>query len=523
MIDAPPQLTPRPRLRLSRADPSIPTNALPANRRAWLPLLPVLVLVALLRGYPILAGAYPTGADYGHHLLYAQQLLELGHLPDTIPFFQTGITQWSTLPGGSLQYALLSAISGAPPFDLAPATLFFSLIEVTGVYLLAWRVFARLDAALVAALVNALLPAGVDLVAWSGYINVIALALIPHVLIAFLAYWDTPNARTGALAAIVTIGMMAIHHLSALWMILTLVLFGAVFTVIQPIRTLRKLIPLGIVGVVVGLPVIIRIIDLSLIANAGSVLVDSRRFDLTRVSLVEWALTASVIAPLLLIGGLTALARMKRVPLAAKVLILAFTAVSLVFAFGWLFDLKFYYVRALFFLPLPISLGAAALIMLWRRTWMRTAVALILCVSLGFSSMLHAETSARFYTALTPKVLEAVEWLRGYSQPDEVVVVSTFLGFHMTRLLERPTLVALTPDLVGNPQEMELATDAVSIMMGLGDMDAALERRNVAYIMVKTTPPDVPDPERTMLVMSAHPQIRLLFRNSEMMIYGVER
>ena len=82
--------------------------------------------------------------------------------------------------------------------------------------------------------------------------------------------------------------------------------------------------------------------------------------------------------------------------------------------------------------------------------------------------------------------------------------------------------MALTPDLMGNPDDIAVAEDAMRVLMGLDDMDEALERRGVKFIVVRANQRDVPDAYRSRAVLAAHPHLVLLFRNAEVMIYGVE-
>src|SRR5689334_9998844 len=127
----------------------------------WRPLLFILCAAFLVRGllvFDLFGYFYPSGADYGQHIFYAEQYLQAGHLPQTIPNFQLGKTQWATLPGGSLTFVLFSAFSGTPPFQTVPAILVYGLIEVAGVYFLSWRIFRNLPSTILTALVIALLP-----------------------------------------------------------------------------------------------------------------------------------------------------------------------------------------------------------------------------------------------------------------------------------------------------------------------------------------------------------------------------
>jgi len=482
-------------------------------------VLALMLLSVLLRALPFFVGTYPTGADYGHHILFAEQFISSGRLPSLIPYFQLGTTEWSVLPGANVLYALIAFASGATALNALPLTLIFAAVETAGVYLLAGRIFRSPQSALIAALIVAALPAGADMMSWAGYPNFIALALMPYVLLAMLNYWHRPTVRSLILSALSTVGMMSIHHLSTLWIVATLFLFAVVHLVIQPALSLKKLLPLGALGIVLGLPVAIAILNLTRVTSAGDVLLAADRFEYSRIMLSDWSFTVTTASSLFLTGGLLALLFNRQLHISDRVLIAAYAVVCAAFAFGWLVGLRFFYTRALFFLPLVAALGAAAMISAWRGVWLRGLIAASVVIMIGMGSITRVQFSVEYYQTLTPRVLDGAAWLRENSQPDDVVVVGTWWGFHMTRLLERPTLVALTPDLVGNPQELPIAADAVSVLMGLENIDAVMAAHDVRFVIVKARSPDIPDPERARQVMNAHPQMRLVYRNLDILIY----
>lgn len=495
---------------------------LPPWPQAWLTVLALGLVALLLRGFSVFGYPYPSGSDYGQTVLQAELFLEQGRLPAAVPYFQLGQTDWAPMPGSALLYGGLAALAGRPVIDLLPLMLIFALVEVGGVYMLAWRAFRRLDAAAIAAGVVAVLPAAPEMMAWSGYPNLMALALIPVTLAGWLACWQRPTRQRLLLTVLLVCGTVSLHHVSALWLVLSLGLFALVQMVRQPVRSLARLAPLLMGGLVVGFPIAWHIANVYVASGIVDVLyAPGDRFAAARVTWEGWSRLLEPLSLVLLLGGFVSFLRMRRVASEARILLAAYTAVSLVFAFGWIVGIQFYYTRALHYLSLPIALGAAALVIHWRREAVRVAVVVVLLAFLGISTLFRAEEVADYYQVLSPATLEAVDWLSSHSEPDDVVVVSTFLGFHMPRLLQRPLMVAMTPELIGNPQEMPVAQDALAVMMGLYNMDEVLDRRQVRFVMLRSRFPDIPSPFRSRMVMEASPRLSLAFSNEDILIYEV--
>ncbi len=483
-------------------------------------VIPCVLLALLLRGVSIYQFAYPTGPDYGLHLLFAEQVLQTGALPDYAENYQLGLATWPLLPGGPLIFGIAAAVSGESVFSVIHVVLFFAVVEVIGTSALAYQVFRRTDAAAAAGAITAALPLLVDMMTWAGYPNLIAVSLFPICFAVWLRYWQTPNARWLLVLTLLLCGTASIHHLSTLWLVLTLGAFSVAHLLTAPRATLRRLIPLGIACAIVGLPIALDAIALTTQQDAAAVLTGSDRFDSTRVT---WEIFARVITPmgLLLIAGVPLYLRSRQIDRASRLLIGALLLITLLFCFGWLFGLRFYYTRALYFLTLPIAFGGASLIIAWKQRALRWLTALVLIPAIAISGYVRAQTASAYFEIVTPDLIEAVTWLDEYSAPDDVIVTGTFFGFQLTHLIDRPHLAALTPDLISNAEILPLAADATAIMMGLDGMDSALLTHNVRFVVVRTRLPDIPDPDRSRRVMEAHPRLRLVFRNADALIYEV--
>ncbi|MCK6578325.1 MAG: hypothetical protein L6Q98_09505 [Anaerolineae bacterium] len=490
-------------------------------RSRWRVLLPGLLLALLLRGVTVYLYTQPTGPDYGLHLLFARQVLETGTIPAFAENYQLGGATWPLLPGGPLIFGVMSAVSGAPVFDIVHIVTFFALIECLGMFFLARQVFRRDDAALVAALLSAVLPLFVDMMTWAGYPNFIAITLLPACFALWLMTWEKPTVPRLILLALALCGAAYIHHVSTLWLALSLLLFALVSVALRPRESLRRLIPLGLLCAVIGLPVALGAFRLITQQDAAAVLSDAERFDMTRVTWESWARIITPMGLMVLVGGAAAFLTDRRASFPAHLLYASYLAVSLLFMFGWLIGLKFNYTRAIYFLSMPIALGGAALILRMRPYLVRIAALAALVFAIGMSAAVRGYEASKYFEIVTPDLIEAVNWLESFSDPDDVVVMGTLLGFQMPRLLDRPQLAALTPDLISNVEVLPTAADATAVMMGLDEMDAVLDRREVRFVVVRARTPDIPDPGRSRQVMNAHPRMRLVFRNADVFIYEV--
>lgn len=485
-------------------------------------LLPVLLLAFLMRGIPVYTYAYPTGPDYGLHLFYSELFLRAGSIPATVPYWQLGGITWPLLPGGPLIYAVLSGLSGTSVFDLARITPVFGPIEVLGVFFLALRLFKRSNVALFAALVSAVLPLHIDMMSWAGYMNLIGLALMPYALLLWLDYWHQPTWQRTIMTAIVIVGLAYVHHVTTMWLGLTLVIFTAVQIVLQPKAALRKILPIGIVGLAIGLPVLVSVVQLFTQQSLGSVLTQTQRFDTTQVTWEAWGRIMTPVSLVLLIGGMVALIRLRQIQPVDRLLILSYAFVSLLFTFGWVVGLKFQYTRAIYFFSLPMAIGAAALLYLWSQNVARAIAAAALVGSLAVSGVVNGIKVSTYFELVTPDLIEAVNWLKDFSQPDDVVLTGTLYGFQMPRLLDRPLLIAMPPDVISNGDGLAAAADGMAVMKGLYNMDEVLARYQVRFVVVRNFAPELPDPMRSHAVMDADPDMRLVFQNRDVSIYAVE-
>ena len=505
------------------------TETTTATNRIWsihpqyvFALLIMMILAMIVHGIPVLGRDYPTGPDYGQ-MRFAIDILENGTLPANNTYFQMGQTEWGQLPGAPLLFALNASFSGIPVFEGINFILIFTTINAFGMSMLMQRIFKRMDVAIFAGMLTAIHPLYVDMMSWAAYPNIIALALFPFVLIIWFDYWKEPSIPNMIIAVFAICGTVYIHHLSTLWLGLSLVAFVIVELFVAPLSTLRKAIPIAIFGLLAGFPILLQLLDLFISTDATGILFASNRFDNSRVTWEWWSNILTPLALPFLIIGLTAFFKNPDVSGSIKRYILVYTLLTAGFIYGWLFGLQFAYIRAIFFLGIPLSTGAVAFYLLLRDVRLRMLFAIFVLATFAIYTYQWGQQRADFYEVLTPDSVRAMNWLNDNSEPDDVILVSTFYAFHVPHFVERPMIAALTPDLIGNPAEIEFAADAVAVLKGLVNMDDVLRRRNIRYILISASSPDVPEQSRSKLVLDAHPDIQPVFQTGDTLIYRVNR
>lgn len=496
-----------------------PAGSRSGNWRRWrdaLPLALAAVLATLLRGFAFLDD-YPSGADYAHHLLAADHYLENGLRMIAYPWFQLGLTHYTQLPGAAMLYALVAASGSPSSFPLAPVTAALGALEVSGVFLLARRLYGPGPPPLLAALACATFPTGPAMISWAGYSNLVGIALTPFALLAWLEHWSRPDRRSAVLTAIAVGGLLGVHHLSSIWLLATLALFTLAMLFAEPRRSASRLASLLWPLAVAAIPAAVRLVEVALISQASGVQAADRlaAFQATRVGWSAWVNMTSPLGIVLAVGIL-AMLRDKTIRGQDRLAIGCYSLVTLLVVFGWTLGIAFYYVRAVYFLALPIALGFPALVRLAGGASARLALAVTLLAGLGTSSIAQAERDQAFYRVLTPEVVDAVRRLEAVSHEGDVVVCSTVLAYHLPWLIQRPLLPAMPPETIGNSEQSLLAADAVAVMTASSRLEEVLDARQVAFVLLSKR-----FPESGSDALAVHPRMSLLFQNEDVVLYEV--
>jgi hypothetical protein len=487
-----------------------------SRHRASFCLAAILALAWVLRTAPFSLGPEPTGGDWGHHSRFADDYLSEGRLPRVHRFFQVGVTRFPVLPGGAVAFALFGAGAGGPSTLAVPVLPLLGAIEGAGVFLLARRVLGGSVPALFAAGFVAVYPASPEMAGWGGYPNLIALALVPYVLLAAVEYWEEPGLRSAALLILGLGGTAVVHHLTTLWLGLSLA-GGALAMLLLQGRPAARRLAVVLPGLaVLALPVWLEAQALWVRAGREALLQGGPRFADTRIDWDTWMRLVGPASLLVLGAGGWLFLRSSRVPAAARVALVAWVLVTLGLGFAWPGFVSY---RALYFLGVPSALGAAALVA--RDSLRPRPIEALLTIGLGVGALALGRHAAARADALQPGVLAGLAFVRSVSSPSDIVVIGPYLGFHAGRLLERPLLVAMEPHNVGNWEELPYASLATGVLRGTpGALDEAA-RRGARFIVVLNRDWEWPDPKQTQAALRAQPRLRRVFDNDALTVYQV--
>ncbi len=479
----------------------IPGGEAVRRSHAWFTagaFLLVLALGLLLRGVVLFQHDYPPGGDYGHVLLYTDEIIKKGEVPVYFPYHQLGGLRFQSLPGLPLLLSALSSTTGLESIPLAYYALLGSGLLIATVFVFA-RAVGGDGPALLAALIVALLPANLEMLSWSGYSNIFALALIPVVGWALLRF-RASRLVTGqggtlgwaALAGLMVVGVVLIHHLSAVVVLLVLAAFalGDIALTRWRARAAATYLFLASFGLALGLPVLIHILDTYFGANAAQTTLGEATSVTTKITLGDAYRFFTPVVVLLASAGLVRLFLANRSGAAGRLVILALAGTIALLGYAWLFSVNLYYTRALYFTPVVVAPAAAYAVWHTNKTTVRPALIALLVAYLAFTGTTYGVQSSDYYSKVTDDSYTALTWLRDNSQKDDVVLTDRCLAFLLEYLSQRPTVAAFTPELLSSRQEQAVAADASAMLLEQRSQKALFDKYDVRYVVFDTRCPE---------------------------------
>ncbi|MDP2949301.1 MAG: hypothetical protein Q8P22_07165, partial [Chloroflexota bacterium] len=441
------------------------------------------------------------GGDYGHVLLYTEQIVEKGEVPIYFPYHQLGGLRFQSMPGLPLLLSALSFTTGLESIPLAYYALAWSALEIVTLF-----VFARLligeKAALLAALILALLPSNLEMLAWSGYSNIFALALIPLVgwaLIKFRASRlpppeaDRPPADAGqagslgwaALAGLLVVGIVLSHHLSALVVVLALAAFALGDMALARFRpqVVAAYLFLASFGLALGLPILVHVLDSYFGADAIKPALGEGLWVTTKITFARVQHTFTPVVVLVAGAGLVLLLLKNHSSAAGRLLILALMGTTALLGYAWVFSLNFFYIRALHFAPIVLAPAAAYAIWHTHKTFVRPLLVALVIGYLTLVGMFRAERDSDFYQVLTPDSYAALTWLGDNSQENDVVLTDYCLAFLVEFISQRPTVAAFYPELLASAQEESIAAAARTMLLERRSQRRLFDEYGIDYVV----------------------------------------
>jgi hypothetical protein len=421
----------------------------------------------------VLAGTPLPGQDWGHYLLYVDQIRRQHALLINNPYWMGGGLPFPQDPGVPSLYAAFALMSHEPTASLVQGIWIFAVLGILAVFVFVGTLWGS-RAGLYAAGIYAAVPMNLDMLAWHGLANEYALDILPLVLLPVgMALRGRVDRRWSAFFALMLVALATAHRLTFLLALLALLAALLLGLRQSPQRTLRFLGWSGIFALVIGAG---AVVDLGRRAAAvGPLQSDYRAFSSTKVNwdLVNRDLSWEVsIAGAIALGLFLIVRSLRRDP--ARLVLYGLLAAILAFGYAWIVRVPTAYYRAPYYLPLLLAaaVGAASARLL-PRVQVIVVAALIAFIAADAYDL--APVYRNFYTYVDRGSLSALGHLKAQLHPGDVVVTDTCWGFLASWLLEQPILAAQDPALILPKSEIEPAETAARILYG-GKAGATLAR-----------------------------------------------
>ena len=471
-------------------------SALPAFRRersrrwdgdvrielAVLLLLTAILVLASTLYDPVVGGAPVPGEDWGHYLLYAQQIAREHAIRIDNPYWMGGGLAFSQDPGVPPLYGAFLLVGGQSAGVLVHGIVLFSLLGILAVFVFTAGLWGS-KAGLVAAGLWAVLPAGLDLLSWHGLASVYALALYP---LAALCIGAVHRGRLGwrwaLLLALTGVSLLGAHRMTALvaGVTLTPVLALAIFH--RPKPGARFLAAVALFGLVLGGGLVLHLIRL--LEKTGQVS-DYRLF---LVRKVQWSysvrdLTWTVIAlGLVGLAALIAHPRTRRDP--ALLVLVGMIAGPVALGYAWLVHIPLDYIRMGTYLALPLVAACGAA---WGRLLPQRALPLVIVPILLVAGRAHdlGPQFRSFYQIADPVTLRGLASLDVRTRTSTApIVTDQCWAFLVPWLLQHRSLAGLEDWTIPFRQDLEPARRARRILYGGASGRALARRLGIRYVVL---------------------------------------
>ena len=456
-----------------------------------------------------IAGSFPPrGMDWGHYLLYADEVEAQDALLIDDPLAGEEDRVFADPAGVGAVYGSFLILDGTSSRPLGSGVVIASAVTPLSVYAAVGALWG-IGAGLLAAAAYAVSPIRLEPMYWHGLATTLALVFLPLVVLALgLLYRGSRDRRTIGLLGFSLVGVAVLHPTSAV----VAALLIAVVVAIELVRLLvarRSPHPRSGSGV---LRPVLAGVGLAFVLGAGVVAhlrlqsvelgspVSYRLFEpdwlnlQTFVDYYSWpflALAALSILVLLVRGDL----RRDRALLALAALAVA----SILVGQLWRVHVPFEYRRAVYYLGLALvmAIGAASLRLPRRGRWVAgyvVALAYIAHTSIGFRLPERLLEGEQERSAAVDALIEFRERLdRGEEAETQLVVTDRCLHFVVPYLLERPTIAAFEDWQVGFSNRVPLARKAATVIRGGPEGRRLAESLGVGYVVLDPGCTEIPD------------------------------
>ncbi len=456
-----------------------------------------------------IAGSFPPrGTDWGHYLLYADEVEAQDALLIDDPLAGEEDRVFADPAGVGAVYGSFLILDGTSSRPLGSGVVIASALTPLSVYAAVGALWG-IGAGLLAAAAYAVSPIRLEPMYWHGLATTLALVFLPLVVLALgLLYRGSRDRRTIGLLGFSLAGVAVSHSTSAV----VAALLIAVVVVVELVRMLlarrsprsrsggmlRPVLAGVAVAFVLGAGVVahLRLQSIELGSPVSYRLFEPDWLDLqTFVDYYSWpflALAALSIVVLVVRGSL----RRDHAFLALAALAVA----SILVGQLWRVHVPFEYRRAVYYLGLALVMliGAASVRLPGRRAlWVAgyvVALAYIAHTSIGFRLPERLLKGEQERSAAVDALVEFREKLdRGEETETELVVTDRCLHFVVPYLLQRPAIAAFEDWQVGFTNRVPLARKAATVLRGGTEGRRLAESLGVGYVVLDPACTDLPD------------------------------
>jgi hypothetical protein len=412
----------------------------------------------------IVGGKPLPGQDWGHYLLYADQIRHGHSLAVDNPYWMLGGRHFAEDPGAPSLYGAYALLSNLSTATLVQGIWLFAALGILSLFVFVATLWGR-TAGLIAAGLYATVPMNLDILAWHGLANVYALVILPLVLLAAgMAVRGRADRRWSAVLGVGLIALAAAHRLTFLVALLALVPCLAWLLSRRFRRALAFTLTSVAFAALFGAGVIADLAHRD--SEIGGVQ-DYRAYLPTKV---HWDLVERDLTTLLVVLGAVALVLMLVVrPLRsdpARLALFGLLMAVLGLSYAWVVHFPTDYSRPAYYLPLLL---AAAVGVVWAT--LPRPLPLLAAAVVGLVALQAAQLTPQlrsFYAYVNGADLRALGQVKAMARPGNVIVTDTCWGFLSTWLLEQPVLAAQDPSLILPGSEVRPAASARRILYGGG-------------------------------------------------------
>ena len=403
-----------------------------------------IVLIAIGLQSRTIGGSPVPGSDWGHYLIYAQEIARRHSLLINNPFWMGGVP-FSEDPATPSIYAAWQMLSGVSANLLLHGIWLYAVAGILSMFACLRTLWGD-AAALLGTAIYALMPMGQDLLAWHGLATEAALVLLPLVVLCMAqALRGETSTRQSALLALSLVALAATHRLTFTIAVVAVIAAAALGLVSKARWILRFSVTTVWLGAVIGWGVVLGLLRQAARVGATQSYTNYEATRINRLVLdlglrdLTWPVVAAV-----LVAGLILLAPTVRMRDRAPLVVTGLLLSLLVFSYLWLVHVPSDYTRPLYYLPVFAALLISAALSALPRPMLRVAASVV-AVWAGALAWHDAPALRGFYTFANATSLRGLAQLDRVAPPNAILLTDRCWSFAAMWLLQRPVYAALEP------------------------------------------------------------------------------